>query len=163
MSAWRRQWGTRFSVAFYYSSLFYSDICTSSFCIVFPASSLLGKLMLQLCREWVILWPSKWGICEIWHHFWGTDPVMIVRVLGNVWVWVSIYQQRQLVSSSLTALVMSQLTPHPQHTCLLMSRWVRRASPWTPAATWCQQTWPEEVRPAHNCTSSRKLSELTPQ
>lgn len=141
-----------------YSTLISARVLSALF---FPASSVLGKLMLQLCREWVILWPSKWGICEIWHHFWGTDPVMIVGVLGNVWV--SIYQQRQLVSSSLTALVMSQLTPHPQHTCLLMSRWVRRASPWTPAATWCHQTWPEEVRTAHNCTSSRKLSELTPQ
>lgn len=97
-----------------------------------------------------------------------SDTISGVQILWwlleswEMWVWVSIYQQRQLVSSSLTALVMSQLTPHPQHTCLLMSRWVRRASPWTPAATWCHQTWPEEVRAGHSCTSSGKL-ELTPQ
>lgn len=48
---------------------------------------------------------------------------------------------------------MSQLTPHPQPTCLLMSSWARRANPWKQAAAWCHQTWPEEVRTAVNTTT----------
>ena len=62
---------------------------------------------------------------------------------------VCIYQQRQLVLSSLTALLMIQLTPHPQPTCLLMSSCARRASPWKQAVAWCHPTWPEEVRSTH--------------
>lgn len=96
---------------------------------------------------------------------WNLTPFLGYRSCDDCWslgrcvrVCVTIYQHRQLVSSSLTALVMSQLTPHPQPTCLLMSSWARRASPWKRAAAWYHPTWPEEVRSTHNYTYNRTMS-----
>lgn len=79
MSAWCRQWDTRFSVAFYYLSLFYSDICTSFFCIVF--SCLIGAWKAHVAA----LSGMGYLVAQQVRHMWNLTPCLGYRSCDDCW------------------------------------------------------------------------------